>query len=107
MFKNIFLILNTNSLNTLHEIRVGLWTLNEHNACFFFLLIEVVKHKWDRMNIICRQPFCRNVQLGLSFVGVKPVEAPISEVRCAPKSTTKSVEAIQEHFFGKMLSRLV
>ena len=104
MFKNIFLILNTNSLNTLNETRVGLGTLNEHNACFL-LLIEVVKHKWDRMKIICRQPFCRNVLLGLSFVCVKPAEAPTSEVRHALKST-KSVEA-QEHFFGKMPSRLV
>ena len=68
---------------------------------------EVVKQKWDRIKIICRQPLCTNVQLGLSFVGVKPVEAPTSEVRRAPKSTTKSVEAILEHFFGKMPSRLV
>ena len=79
---------------------------------FFFLLIaefdsEVVKNKWDIMKIICRQPFRRNVQVGLSFVGVKPVEAPVSEVHCAPKSTPKSVEAILDHFFGNMPSRLV
>ena len=41
------------------------------------------------------------------FSDIKPVEAPTSEVRRAPKSTTKSVESIQEHFFGKMSSRLV
>ena len=67
---------------------------------------EVVKNKWDIMKIICWQPFSRNVQLGLSFVGVKPVEAPISEVRHAPKSTPKSVEDILDHFFGQMPSRL-
>ncbi|XP_078336986.1 protein XNDC1N-like [Crassostrea virginica] len=66
---------------------------------------EVVKNKWDIMKIICRQPFRRNVQVGLSFVGVKPVEAPVSEVHCAPKSTPKSVEAILDHFFGNMPSR--
>ena len=78
----------------------------------FFLLIaefdsEEVKNKWDIMKIICRQPFSRNVQVGLSFVGVKPVEAPVIEVCRNPKSTPKSVEAILEHFFGKMSSRLV
>ena len=68
---------------------------------------EVVKNKWDIMKIICGQPLSRNVQLGLSFVGVKPVEAPISEVRHAPKTTPKSVEDILDHFFGNVPSRLV
>ncbi|XP_061186016.1 uncharacterized protein LOC133194079 [Saccostrea echinata] len=64
---------------------------------------DVVKQKWDRVKIICRQPFKRNVQMGLSFICVKiPGNGEASPEK--KQSTPKTVKSIQKHFFGKLSS---
>lgn len=66
---------------------------------------DVVKQKWDRVKIICRQPFRRNVQMGLSFVCFKTTEADAISSPENKLNTPKSVKSIQKHFFGKLSSR--
>nr|XP_022304224.1 uncharacterized protein LOC111111498 isoform X3 [Crassostrea virginica]XP_022304225.1 uncharacterized protein LOC111111498 isoform X3 [Crassostrea virginica] len=65
---------------------------------------DIVKQKWDRVKIICRQPFRRNVQMGISFVCIKTsgneeIDSPESKL-----TTPKSIKSIQKHFFGKISS---
>lgn len=66
---------------------------------------DVLKQKWDRVKIICRQPFRRNVQMGLSFVCFKTTEADAISSPENKLNTPKSVKSIQKHFFGKLSSR--
>lgn len=66
---------------------------------------DVLKQKWDRVKIICRQPFRRNVQMGLSFVCFKTTEADTISSPENKLNTPKSVKSIQKHFFGKLSSR--
>jgi DNA-repair protein XRCC1 len=66
---------------------------------------DIAKQKWDRVRVICRQPFRRKVQMGLSFVRIK---SPQNEGPCSQKgtdNTPKSVKSIQKHFFGKLSPR--
>ncbi|KAK7464045.1 hypothetical protein BaRGS_00037969 [Batillaria attramentaria] len=67
---------------------------------------------WDRVQIICRQPWRKDVQLGLSFLRIRSTDGLSSTVsQTAAQTNTvdengerKSVKDIQRHFFGKTVS---
>ncbi|XP_059141135.1 uncharacterized protein LOC131928971 [Physella acuta] len=67
---------------------------------------EIAAEQWDRLQIICRQPFRKEVQYGVSFVRVQR-SLPSSGISdhqetsdvCTVKET-KNVASIQKHFFG-------
>ncbi|RUS83313.1 hypothetical protein EGW08_008935 [Elysia chlorotica] len=68
---------------------------------------------WDRVQVICRQPFRKDVQLGVSFIrlkSAKPTPQTDSNAETASKylqetsnKTSRDVSSIQQHFFKKML----
>nr|KAG5687280.1 hypothetical protein BaRGS_001945 [Batillaria attramentaria] len=67
---------------------------------------------WDRVQIICRQPWRKDVQIGLSFLRIRSTDGLSSTVsQTAAQTNTvdengerKSVKDIQRHFFGKTVS---
>ncbi|CAL1535180.1 unnamed protein product, partial [Lymnaea stagnalis] len=63
---------------------------------------EIATQQWDRLQIICRQPFRRDVQTGISFIRIKSVEA---EKAVSPRKNNNSeidsnVTRLQKHIFG-------
>ena len=70
---------------------------------------------WDRLQIICRQPFRRDVQFGLSFIQIKSVTIKEDVNIATDKNKSdgkkgndvphKNIEKIQKHFFGKSESK--
>ncbi|XP_033749029.1 uncharacterized protein LOC117333715 [Pecten maximus] len=61
------------------------------------------KETWDRVRIICRQPWRKDVQFGVSFIRVKTnTTATMDKDKQERESTVhKSAKSIQKHFFGK------
>ncbi|XP_045173056.2 uncharacterized protein LOC123534729 [Mercenaria mercenaria] len=66
---------------------------------------DIAKKEWDRIKVICRQPYKKLVQFGLSFLRVKTslstIGSPnVEKKENIPVSTT--VKDIQKHFLGKL-----
>lgn len=74
---------------------------------------EIAAEKWDRLQIICRQPFRKEVQYGVSFVRVQRSipSAGTSDNQETPNvctvKETKNIALIQKHFFGDHSEREV
>lgn len=61
---------------------------------------DVCQKKWDRIKVICRQPFRKDVQFGLCFLKVHSKDVKTDGLDCT-KDKNKSVKSIQKHFFGQ------
>ncbi|KAK3576686.1 hypothetical protein CHS0354_024294 [Potamilus streckersoni] len=68
---------------------------------------EAANGSWDRLKVICRQNFRKDVQFGLIFLCVKSgtVSSDETQTDGANLSNVKSTKSIQKHFFGKSPSR--
>ncbi|KAL3856346.1 hypothetical protein ACJMK2_011115 [Sinanodonta woodiana] len=68
---------------------------------------EAANGSWDRLKVICRQNFRKDVQFGLTFLCVKSGNISFRKEQTggANLSNAKSTESIQKHFFGKSPSR--
>ncbi|XP_069136105.1 uncharacterized protein [Argopecten irradians] len=77
--------------NTVRTRMFGKDHLNEATA----------KETWDRVRIICRQPWRKDVQFGVSFVRVKTNTTSTADKQEKDSSAHKSAKSIQKHFFGK------
>ncbi|KAK3729585.1 hypothetical protein RRG08_049762, partial [Elysia crispata] len=73
---------------------------------------NIAAQKWDRLQVICRQPFRKDVQLGISFVRLKSSKPTYqsesktdddSKNILTPNKLNRDVSSIQQHFFRKML----
>ncbi|GFO15096.1 short transient receptor potential channel 2, partial [Plakobranchus ocellatus] len=74
---------------------------------------DIGVQKWDRLQIICCQPFRKDVQLGISFIRLKSSE-PVFQSRLKGSGSCKQVElenkslrdvsSIKHHFFQKAFS---
>ncbi|XP_005111437.1 uncharacterized protein LOC101863706 [Aplysia californica] len=70
----------------------------------------VASQKWDRLQVICRQPYRKDVQFGVSFIRIKSSNQSQPDTVSQNKTTglrtptgktsTPNVTAIQKHFFG-------
>ncbi|GFS20446.1 Xrcc1-prov protein [Elysia marginata] len=75
---------------------------------------DLSAQKWDRLQIICRQPFRKDVQLGISFIRLKSAN-PAPQPEFKPENISKQVNnenkthtdvsSIQQHFFKKILNK--
>ncbi|KAH9518684.1 hypothetical protein Btru_005977 [Bulinus truncatus] len=69
---------------------------------------EIAVQKWDRMQLICRQPFKKEVQIGVSFVRIKSFDSKDTDLNIEGITLEKEHEANQiqdvdrifKHFFG-------
>ncbi|ELT92521.1 hypothetical protein CAPTEDRAFT_181480 [Capitella teleta] len=58
---------------------------------------SVMDEKWDRLKVVCTQPFNRNVQYGLTFIRL---HSPPSEGDKKPASTSSNSSDAQKPTFG-------
>ncbi|XP_060083900.1 uncharacterized protein LOC132563156 [Ylistrum balloti] len=65
----------------------------------------VAKEMWDRMRVICRQPWRKDIQFGVSFIRVKTnstvTTGPGKQEKDKETATQRTAKSIQKHFFGK------
>ncbi|XP_021366041.1 uncharacterized protein LOC110458595 [Mizuhopecten yessoensis] len=82
------------NINTVRTRMFGIEHFNE----------VVAKETWDRIRVICRQPWRKDVQYGISFIKIKTNTTATGEDqqgRPLQSMTHKSAKSIQKHFFGK------
>ncbi|XP_041348114.1 uncharacterized protein LOC121367805 [Gigantopelta aegis] len=107
-------LLPTVCLTSPIECKNGEGTLKNRTFSSEHFCTEVSKEKWDRIKVICRQPFRKDVQYGLTFIRIKSADAlpaentnllqsPTSDNRINGKSSEDNsiVKSIQKHFFGR------
>lgn len=80
-YNNIFLLkvlLVTSSMMTLHECKNG---LNVNKVRFFASnqLSSTCKESWDRVKIVCTQPYIKSAKFGLSFITFHSKDVPKAE----------------------------
>ncbi|KAH3886268.1 uncharacterized protein LOC127842115 [Dreissena polymorpha] len=66
---------------------------------------EIARLQWDRVKVICRQPYKKMTQFGLSFIRFKSSNVPVSsepEVDSIQNTLSTSVKDIQKHFLKKL-----
>jgi hypothetical protein len=69
---------------------------------------DIAKKEWDRIKVICRQPYKKLTQFGLSFLRVKTSLTTINSSHVEKKenmpsvSTSTTVKDIQKHFMQKL-----
>ena len=77
--------------------------------CFFFspedFSTSVMNQLWDRLQIICRQPYRKDIQFGLSFINVRSTKdtektSPQAEAPTPGTSVSLVTTDIKKHFFG-------
>lgn len=81
----------TSSLMTLHECKNG---LNVNKVRFFDndQLSPACKESWDRVKIVCTQPYIKQAKFGLSFITFHSKDVPLIE---PPKNVLQSQSSIQ------------
>lgn len=85
-------LLVTSSLMTLHECKNG---LNINKVRFFGpeQLSPACKESWDRVKIVCTQPYIKQAKFGLSFVTFHSKDVPQMEVQ--PSKDVHQSQTIQ------------
>ena len=69
---------------------------------------EIAKQKWDRIKVLCRQPYKKLTQFGLSFLHIQTSMAVQTYVtgtsgKAADQPADHaSVNSIKQHFLGKI-----
>ena len=66
------------------------------------MMADVRDEKWDVIKVVCRQPYNRNMQYGLSFLNVKGTspDADGHEASVVTKSPSSSNQNTLKSFFG-------
>lgn len=79
------MLLVTSSLMTLHECKNG---LNVDKVRFFDTsqLSSACKEPWDRVKIVCTQPYIKSAKFGLSFITFHSKDLPKTEPILQPQS---------------------
>ncbi|XP_046379198.2 uncharacterized protein LOC124151013 isoform X1 [Haliotis rufescens] len=102
----------TSSLMTPVECKMGQGSVKTRMFSAENFAPEVAAQKWDRIQVICRQPYRKDVQYGLSFVRIRAVGSKIRPSEgnegghCLElQDKTNSVASIQKHFFGSSLNK--
>ena len=84
------------------------WFKNLNKTLMYFVDLFcpiVAKQQWDRIKLICKQPYKKFVQFGLSFIRVTTADRQKTQDNASVSSTkTASVTSIHKHFFGKKSS---
>lgn len=66
---------------------------------------EVAKQRWDRVKIICRQPYKKLTQFGLSFIRIRSNDTTDQEKRQSTDVKLTAVADFQSHFLGRLDNR--
>lgn len=60
---------------------------------------DIAKQKWDRLKIVCRQPFKKEAQFGVSFLRLKSASNNSNDVLSSQAEST--MKSIENRFFSK------
>ncbi|XP_067672781.1 uncharacterized protein [Haliotis asinina] len=102
----------TSSLMTPVECKMGQGIVKTRMFSAENFAPGVAAEKWDRVQVICRQPYRKDVQYGLSFVRIRAAGGKIKssggnedDLHLELRDKTSSVASIQKHFFGSSVNK--
>ncbi|XP_013083183.2 uncharacterized protein LOC106068386 [Biomphalaria glabrata] len=67
---------------------------------------EIICQKWDRLQLICRQPFRKDMQFGVSFVRIKSIDLPEEEPCTNDKGSDVQPEVKKTHDIDSIFKKL-